>query len=118
MVSVNPPDPRPRFNLAVIYQDQGRFDEAETLYKSILEQHPGYASAWSNLASIQEARGRRPEAEQSYRRAVDAERDNAWTAAQFGYFLLRAERRDEAAAMFEESAGETPGARMPGTASE
>ena len=105
---LNPSDPRPKFNLAVIYQDQGRLDEAEKLYKAILEQHPGYAAAWANLASIQEKRGQTVEAEQSYRRAVDAEPDNSWTAAQFGYFLLRAERRDEAVLMFVESAKRNP----------
>jgi tetratricopeptide (TPR) repeat protein len=102
-IRLNPADPHPKFNLAVIYQDEGRLDEAEKLYRSILEQHPGFAPAWSNLASIQEKLGRPDAAEQAYRRAIEADRDDSWTASQFGYFLLRSQRQEEAGKLFEES---------------
>ena len=96
-IILNPSDPRPKFNLAVIYQDQGKLEEAEKLYREIVEQNPGFAPAWSNLASIQEKRGQADEAEKSHRRAMEADRDGCAAASQFGYFLLRARRRDEAA---------------------
>jgi Tfp pilus assembly protein PilF len=87
----------------VIFQDEGRLEEAENLYRSIVEQHPGFAPAWSNLASIQEKQGRMDAAEQSYKRAVEADHDDSWTAGQFGFFLLRSGREDEAGRLFEES---------------
>lgn len=102
-IRVNPSDPLPKFNLAVIYQDQGRKDEAEKLYRAILVQHPEFAPAWSNLASLQETTGQMMAAEQSYRRAVEVDRNDSWAASQFGYFLFRAGRLDEASSLFEES---------------
>lgn len=102
-IILSPSDPRPKFNLAVIYQDQGKLEEAERLYRTIVEHNPGFAPAWSNLASIQEKRGQADEAEKSHRRAMEADRDGCATASQFGYFLLRAQRGDEAAAVFEHS---------------
>src|SRR5208337_2600600 len=101
-IILNPSDPQPKFNLAVIYQDQEKLEEAERLYRTIVVRNPGFAPAWSNLASIQEKRGQTDEAEKSHRRALEADRDGCAAASQFGYFLLRADRRDEAGAVFEQ----------------
>jgi tetratricopeptide (TPR) repeat protein len=101
-------DPRPKFNLAVIYQDQGKLEEAERLYRTIVEKVPGFAPAWSNLASILEKRGQVDEAEKYHRRALEADGDSCAAASQYGYFLLRAERSDEAAALFEQSLKKDP----------
>ncbi len=100
-IILSPSDPRPKFNLAVIYQDQEKLEEAERLYRTIVEHNPGFAPAWSNLASIQEKRGQTDEAEKSHRRAMEADPDSCAAASQFGYFLLRAQRGDEAAAVFD-----------------
>jgi tetratricopeptide (TPR) repeat protein len=102
-IILNPSDPRAEFNLAVIYQDHEKFEEAEGLYRTIVEHNPGFAPAWSNLASIQEKRGQADEAEKSHRRALEVDRDGCAAAGQFGFFLLRAQRSDEAAAVFEDS---------------
>ena len=102
-IILNASDPRPAFNLAVIYQDQEKLEEAERLYRTIVVRNPGFAPAWSNLASIQEKRGQTDEAEKSHRRALEADRDGCAAASQFGYFLLRAQRTDEATAVFEDA---------------
>ena len=107
-ITLNPSDPLPQFNLAVIYQDQGKLEQAERLYRTIIEQNKDFAPAWSNLASIQEKRGQADEAERSHRRAMQADRGGCTAASQYGYFLLRADRRDEAAAVFEQSTREDP----------
>lgn len=107
-IVLKPSDPRPKFNLAVIYQDEGKLEEAERLYREIAEQNTGFAPAWSNLAAIQEKRGQADEAEKSHRRALEADRDGCAAACQFGYFLLRADRRDEAGAVFEQSINKAP----------
>jgi Tfp pilus assembly protein PilF len=107
-IVLKPSDPRPKFNLAVIYQDEGKLVEAERLYREIAEQDTGFAPAWSNLAAIQEKRGQADEAEKSHRRALEADREGCAAACQFGYFLLRADRKDEAGAVFEQSINKDP----------
>jgi len=102
-IILNPSDPGPKFNLAVIYQDQGKLDEAERLYRAIVEKNAGFAPAWCNLASIQEKRGQTEEAEKSHLRAVQVDRSGCAAASQFGYFLLRAQRADEASTVFEQA---------------
>ncbi len=107
-IVLSPSHPRPRFNLAVIYQDQGKSKEAEELYREVVNQNPGFAPAWSNLASILEDRGQPGEAETLHRRAMEADRDGCAAASQFGYFLLRAQRGDEAEAIFEQTKEKNP----------
>jgi Tfp pilus assembly protein PilF len=102
-ILINPSEPEPKFNLAVIYQDQGKLDEAESLYRAIIQKNAEFAAAWSNLASIQEKRGQIVEAEKSHRLAVQADRGGCAAASQFGYFLLRNQRTDEAADVFKQA---------------
>ncbi|MCE5334069.1 MAG: tetratricopeptide repeat protein [Desulfobacteraceae bacterium] len=100
-MAANPDDVRPKFNVAVIYQDAGRLDEAEVLYRAILDRQSDHAPAWSNLASIQEKRGLMSEAEKSYLHAVESDPENPWIVSQYGFFLLRAGRLTEAGTKFE-----------------
>ncbi|HYA40990.1 MAG TPA: tetratricopeptide repeat protein [Syntrophobacteraceae bacterium] len=107
-IIIDPSDLQAKFNLAVIYQDQGKSEEAESLYRTILNRNPGFAPAWSNLASVEEKHGLLTEAENHHRRAVLADRDGCAASSQFGYFLLRAQRSDEAAQVFEQSTKADP----------
>jgi tetratricopeptide (TPR) repeat protein len=100
---LNPQDPRPVFNLAVIYQDQGRDKEAAELYESILRQHPAYAQAMVNLASIQESGGNNGKAEELLKRSLEMDRDTCSPPSQYGFFLLRANREEDAEAAFKEA---------------
>ena len=64
-------------NLALLYKVQGRFAEAEPLYKRALEIHkkrpfdPDLPTALNNLALLYDAEGRYAEAEAFYTRAID-----------------------------------------------
>ncbi len=66
-------------NLASSYESQGRYDEAEPLYRSALEigektlgaEHPKYATWLNNLAGLLRATDRYEEAEPLYRRALE-----------------------------------------------
>jgi tetratricopeptide (TPR) repeat protein len=49
----------------------GDLSGAEAAYRTALEQHPGAAAAWNNLADLLAARGARAEAVTAARRAVD-----------------------------------------------
>jgi tetratricopeptide (TPR) repeat protein len=58
-------------NLAALYKSQGRYEEAEPLYKQSLslwqellgERHPNFATSINNLAALYESQGRYEEAE-------------------------------------------------------
>jgi tetratricopeptide (TPR) repeat protein len=65
-------------NLAYLYQSQGRYDEAEPLYRQALElrrellgeRHPQVATSLNNLAGLYESQGRYDEAEPLYLEAL------------------------------------------------
>ncbi|MEP1520279.1 tetratricopeptide repeat protein [Ascidiaceihabitans sp.] len=69
-------------NLAGVVNAQGRFAEAEGLYREALEidratigeGHPEYATRFNNLASVVQAQGRFAEAEGLYREALEIDR--------------------------------------------
>ncbi len=73
----------PRFattlnHLAMIYDAQGRYDEAEPMYKRALAiqektlgpEHPDTATSLYNLALLYDAQGRYDEAEPMYKRSI------------------------------------------------
>uniref|UniRef100_UPI000A752B74 tetratricopeptide repeat protein n=1 Tax=Geitlerinema sp. PCC 9228 TaxID=111611 RepID=UPI000A752B74 len=65
--------------LAGLYQSQGRYEEAEPLYRQALEmrkrllgeQHPDVATSLNNLAELYRSQGRYDEAEPLYRQALE-----------------------------------------------
>ncbi len=65
-------------NLALLYESQGRYEEAEPLYKQALslrqellgERHPDVASSLNNLAALYYWQGRCEEAEPLYKQAL------------------------------------------------
>ena len=67
-------------NLAALYHAQGRYSEAEPLYKRALEaservlgrEHPDTLQSVNNLAALYETQGRYSEAEPLYKRALEA----------------------------------------------
>ena len=69
-------------NLAGVVRAQGRYEEAERLYREALEigratigaRHPSYATHLNNLALVVEAQGRYEEAEALYREALEIDR--------------------------------------------
>ncbi|MDR3570308.1 MAG: tetratricopeptide repeat protein [Syntrophobacteraceae bacterium] len=106
-IAQRPDDPRPKFNLAVIYQDEGKLREAENLYEELVARAPGFSPAWSNLASIMEKRGLVDRAERMHRRAMKADGGCA-EGCQYGFFLLRQGRKVEAEKVFKKSVGRDP----------
>ena len=107
-IDLDPADPDPRFNLGVLYQDRGNLKEAKEQYQAILDRHRDYAPAWINLASLQEIEGDMQTAEAFYARARQADPVGSVPATQMGFFLLRRQRPDDAAAAFTEALRRDP----------
>ncbi len=81
-------------NQAKLHREQGRYEEAESLYQRSLEiseqsldkNHPSVATALSNLAGLYESQGRYDEAEPFYKRTLaiyenSLGKDHLWAAA-------------------------------------
>jgi len=68
-----PENPRGHNNLAALYIDQDRLDEAEALLQRALELKPRYGKAFDNLAVIAAARGRLGQALEWFARASEVE---------------------------------------------
>jgi tetratricopeptide (TPR) repeat protein len=60
------------YNRAVDLQNAKKAEQAETLYKKILEQDPAYSYAWNNLGALYGARGDLNDAEAAYLKALAA----------------------------------------------
>ena len=88
-IELHPADPRPKFNLAVVYQDQGELEKAEGLYREIVTADPGFAPAWSNLASIMEKRGLTDEAQKLHLLAMKADGGGCASACSVRFFSLK-----------------------------
>ena len=61
------------YNQAVDLQNAKKVDQAEALYRKILEQDPAFSYAWNNLGAIYGARGDLDQAEIAYLKALDAQ---------------------------------------------
>lgn len=58
-VHLDPSYPAPHNDLGIIYESQGRLDEAEREYHTALALNPGYAQAHTNLALLYERQGKK-----------------------------------------------------------
>jgi tetratricopeptide (TPR) repeat protein len=60
------------YNRAVDLQNAKKVEQAEALYKKILERDPAYGYAWNNLGALYGARGDLEQAEAAYLKAIEA----------------------------------------------
>ncbi len=98
----NPDDTFAKYNLAVVYQDQGKLDKAGALYREVLETTEDTNSR-INLAAIHYTRSDIDSAIKELKTALDANRDNPNPASFLGEYLTRQERLDEAEHYFLEA---------------
>jgi tetratricopeptide (TPR) repeat protein len=86
-------------NLALIYQDTGRLEQAMALYQRALEQVPQQAVVHNNLGSLYYAAGRLEEARREFQAAIDSDEKYASAWNNLGAVLGRAgQAREELAA--------------------
>jgi len=72
LLPVTPDDEYPKIatNLATVYVEWNKPEEAGKLLQSVLKEHPNVASAWANLGQAQSAMGKHEKAVKSLQRAL------------------------------------------------
>jgi tetratricopeptide (TPR) repeat protein len=72
-IELAPGDVIARYNMAWIYFQEKRFEEAEALYQSVLQLNPSYALAYSQLGYIRLYRGEWAQARMYFEKALSIE---------------------------------------------
>ncbi len=70
LIKLAPKLPEPRNNLAMIYMNEGKYDQAIDLLVATLNTHPAYATAWKNLKKLYQGL-----ASEAYRKALSKEKN-------------------------------------------
>ena len=86
--------------LGLIYQGQGKYDDAVKEFQRALELDATSDAAYRGLASSYEAAGKNAEAESAYRRAIEMRKDYWGGYSALGAFYAKTARYDDAAAQF------------------
>lgn len=84
--------------LAIIYQQQGKHEDAVGVLQQILKTHPNSIDTLNNLATIYAAQNQTDLAEQTFRRVLRFEATDATAAYNLGLILLAQNQPKEAAA--------------------
>jgi Flp pilus assembly protein TadD len=82
---------------ALALERERRLEEAESLYREVLDVRPESARAWVDLGNVASDRGRRDDAEAAYRRALAIDPDDRDALNNLAWLLLEAGSRLEEA---------------------
>jgi Flp pilus assembly protein TadD len=88
---------------AVTAHNEGKFEEAEKLYRSILEVEPKHAATLNNLGIILKISKKLEEAEVSYRKAIELKPDYADAYNNLGNMMLTLGKFEEAEENFKKA---------------
>jgi tetratricopeptide (TPR) repeat protein len=94
-------------------ESEGRSNEAATLYRRILADHPDALRAWVNLGNAEAAQGQAPEAEAAYRTALKLNPSDQGALNNLAWLLLEEGTRLDEAQTLAEAATRTPGPDKP-----
>jgi tetratricopeptide (TPR) repeat protein len=100
--------PEGHLNLAVLYEDLGRVEDAEAAYETALRLDPRFSPARFNLANLLNRQGRNEEAEVHLRAVVASEADSGEAHYSLGLLLAEMDRLEEAAGHLERAAALLP----------
>lgn len=100
LASARPDDPLPRFTLATLYLQAGRFDEAVTELDKVCAQRPSLVMAVYNRGVAQQRAGRLAEATRDFRHALARDPRYAEAEHALGHVELAQRRPREAAQHF------------------
>jgi tetratricopeptide (TPR) repeat protein len=97
-----------RYNLGIVYRDQGRPGEAEAQLRAVVQEQPGYLDAWIALTDLWVAAGRMDEVERTLGQ-LRADPTRAVTSALVQSRLHLADKQfGSARALLEEALGTAP----------
>jgi tetratricopeptide (TPR) repeat protein len=88
--------PEGLFNLAVLYAELGRQDEAQTLFETAIARAPAFTASYVNLADLYRNRGAEDQALVLLERAAADHPADAGIALALGLSLVRADRAAQA----------------------
>ena len=108
-----PADPVARNGLAEVLRVQGKFWDAEALYRQTTTDSPGDAAARNGLAETLRQIGRLPEAEALYRQTVTDFPGNAFARNGLADTLKQTGRLQEAEETYRKAAQDFPGNAVP-----
>ena len=98
----DPADTFSKYNLAVVYQDQGKLEPAVRLYREILEQTEDTNSR-INLAAIHHAQGENDEAYRQLKTAAQNNADNPNPLSVLGHYLEQEGQVEEARKLYQKA---------------
>jgi Flp pilus assembly protein TadD len=101
-LTLDPKDTETSLHLAGLYLRQGRAQEAEAKFRTVLSRDPESRGALAGLGESLEAQ-KRPEAVEAYRRYLNAQPDDSAVRLRLVHLLVANERYDEALAEMEKS---------------
>ena len=88
---------------ALTTHQEGKFEEAEKLYREILKTNPNDLDAYNNLGVLLNDTGRLDEAEVSYKKAIELKPDYAEAHNNLGIILQKLNRPEEAEASYKKA---------------
>jgi len=94
---------------AMALESERRFEEAEALYREVLEVRPDSVRAWVDVGNVAAERGRRADAEAAYRRALGIDGDDRDALNNLAWLLLSEGARLEEAESLASRAAAPPG---------
>jgi len=98
---------------ALALDSERRLEEAEALYREVLEFRPESVRVWVDLGNVSADRGRRQEAESAYRRALGIDPDDRDALNNLAWLLLEEGTRLEEAEELATEAARQPGVDRP-----
>ncbi len=69
-IEETPANPRPYYEVAMIYKNTGQYDKAEKYFKKTSELNPNYKLVYTNLGDIYAKQGKLKEAIESYKESI------------------------------------------------
>jgi tetratricopeptide (TPR) repeat protein len=88
------------FRLGILYTKQKSFAHAIGAWKQYIKESKGDPTAYANLGFCYELAGRSDDAEKAYQDGIARDANNPACRVNYGLFLARVNRPDEAAAQF------------------
>ena len=95
--------------LGQLYLASGRYEQAESVFTSLVARRPQDSMAYAGLANAQTGLGRHEDAELTYRRAIEVEPAYWGAHMQLGSFLFHDGRAEEAVVAFRKAEELAPG---------